>query len=156
MGKGTSIHYSPQIEFYKNHVDDRAIKVGGRKLIQTNNGYVIPLNMKIALPRMSLRPYSDKEQDNLPHVILTSEAEWYPSVLDLDIDDDQELYDAFSNDSDYTSLQFFDTYGDYLKLVEVNCYSRSDYVDHCVLYHTNKHVTYDTNSSISSTSEITD
>ena len=71
MGKGTSIHSSPQIEFYKNHVDDRAIKVGGRQLIQTNDGYVIPLNMKSALPLMSLRPYSDKEWDNLPHVNLT-------------------------------------------------------------------------------------
>ena len=33
MGKGTSIHSSAQIEFYKNHVDDRSIKVGGRQLI---------------------------------------------------------------------------------------------------------------------------
>ena len=42
--------------------------------------------MKIALPLMSLCPYSDKEWDNFPHVILTSELEWDPSVLDLDID----------------------------------------------------------------------
>ena len=46
MDKGTSIHSSPQIEYYKNHVDDRAIKVGGRQLIQTNDGYVIPFNIE--------------------------------------------------------------------------------------------------------------
>ena len=72
MGKGTSIHSYLQIEYYKNHVDDRAIKVGGKQSIQTNDGYVIPLNLKSGLLRMSLRPYSDKEWNNLPHVILTS------------------------------------------------------------------------------------
>ena len=90
MVKGTSIHSSSQVEFYKNHVDDRSIKVGGRQLIHINDGYVIPLNMKSALPHMFLRPYSNKEWDNLPHVILTSEVEWDPSILDLDIDDYQE------------------------------------------------------------------
>ena len=94
IGKGTSIHSSAQIEFYKNFVDDRAIKIGGKQLIQTVDGYTIPLNIKGALPRMALRPYSDKEWNSLPHVILTSEVEWDPSVLDLDIDDDQEWYDA--------------------------------------------------------------
>ena len=74
MDKGTSIHSSPQIEYYNSNLHDRAIKVGGRQLIQTNDGYVIPLNMKISLPRMSLRPYSDKECNSLPHLILTSEA----------------------------------------------------------------------------------
>ena len=125
-------------------------------MIQINDEYVIPLNMKIALLCMYLRPYSDKEWNTLPHVILTSEVEWDPSVLDLDIDDNQEWFDAISDDPDCPSLQLFDAYGDYLKRVEVNCYTRSDYVDHCVLYHTNKHITYDNKSSISSTSDITD
>ena len=47
VGKGTSIHSSPQIEAYKNKVDDRAIKVGGRQIIETMYGYSIPLNIKI-------------------------------------------------------------------------------------------------------------
>ena len=50
---------------------------------------------------MSLRPYSDKEWDTLPHVTLTSEVEWDPSVLDLDIDDDKEWYDTISDDPDF-------------------------------------------------------
>ena len=73
VGKGTSIHSSPQIESYKNIVDDRAIKAGGKQLIKTVDNYVIPLNVKNALPRMQLRPYSDKEWNDLPHVVLTSE-----------------------------------------------------------------------------------
>ena len=50
----------------------------------------------------------------------------------------------------------FDAYEDYLKRVEVNCYSRNGYVENCVIYHTNKYITYDTNSSFSFTSDITD
>ena len=68
--------------------------------------------MKSELPRMYLRPYSDKEWNDLPHVILTSEKEQDPSVLDLDIDDDQEWFDTISDDPDCSSLQLFDAYGD--------------------------------------------
>ena len=69
IGKGTLIHSSPQIEAYNNKVDDRAIKVGGKQVIETIDGYSIPLNIKNALPRMKLRPYTDKEWGELPHVI---------------------------------------------------------------------------------------
>ena len=58
VGKGTSIHSSPQIEAYHNKVDDRAIKLGGTQSITTIDGYVIPLNAKNALMRMKLRPYT--------------------------------------------------------------------------------------------------
>ena len=105
---------------------------------------------------MSLCPYSDKEWDNFPHVILTSELEWDPSVLDLDIDYGKKWYDAISDDPDCPSLLFFDVYGDYIKSVEVNCYTCSDYFDHFVLYQINKHVTCDTKCSNSCTSDITD
>ena len=47
VGKGTSIHSSPHMESYKTKVDDRAIKVGGRQIIQTLDGYTIPLSIKI-------------------------------------------------------------------------------------------------------------
>ena len=73
VGKGTSIHSSPQMESYKTIVDDRAIKCGGRQLIQTLDGYVIPHSIKNALPRIKLRPYTNKEWIDLPHVMLTSE-----------------------------------------------------------------------------------
>ena len=68
VGKGTSIHSSPQIEACSNKVDDKAIKVGGKQVIKTNDGYSLPLNIKNALPRMKLRPYTDKGWEDLPHV----------------------------------------------------------------------------------------
>ena len=61
VGKGTSIHSSAQIEHFKNNVDDRSIKVCGKQMITTLEGYAIPLNMKNALPRMKIRPYTDEE-----------------------------------------------------------------------------------------------
>ena len=60
LGKGTSIQSSPQIEAYNNKVDDKSIKLGGKQIIETTDGYSIPLNIKNSLPRMKLRPYTDK------------------------------------------------------------------------------------------------
>jgi hypothetical protein len=40
-----------------------------------------PFNIKYGLACKHIRPYTDQEWDNLPHVILTSEIEWDPSVL---------------------------------------------------------------------------
>jgi hypothetical protein len=66
-------------------VNDKSINVpGGLQRIQTLDGYIIPLSIKDGLARLSIRPYTDHEWDNLPHVILTSELEWDPSVLDHD------------------------------------------------------------------------
>ena len=137
------MHSSPQIEAYSNKVDDRAIKVGGKQVIDTVDGYSIPLNIKNALPRMNLRPYTDKEWEELPHVILTSEEEWDPSKLDLDVDKDEDWYDAISDENHYTINQKFDEYGNYRHRVEVQSTSIKsihESVDNCVIYHTNKHL----------------
>ena len=72
-----------------NDVNDRSIKVhGGLQRILTLDGYVIPINIVAGLPYMSLRPYTDDEWDTLPHVILTSDMDWDPTVLDHTLDDD--------------------------------------------------------------------
>ena len=114
VGKGTSIHSSAQIEAYKNHVDDRAIKVGGKQVIATLDGYLIPVSIQNSLPRMNLRPYTDKEWDTLPHVILTSESLWDPSELDFDPTDDDKWYDSIENDFDMDKNTRFDDIGNYL------------------------------------------
>jgi hypothetical protein len=44
-GKGKTIHSSGQLEWYKQEVDDKSIKVGGKQRIKTLDGYVIPLNV---------------------------------------------------------------------------------------------------------------
>jgi hypothetical protein len=88
-GKGATIHSCGQLEWYKNDVNDRSIKVpGGLQRIQTNDGYVIPISIQDGLPYVKMRPYTDEEWDTLPHVILTSDVNWDPAALDDTIDDD--------------------------------------------------------------------
>lgn len=62
--------------------------------ILTVDGYIIPINIVGGLPYISLRPYTDEEWDQLPHIILTSDLDWNPTALDHTIDDDNRWYDA--------------------------------------------------------------
>jgi hypothetical protein len=55
---------------------------GGLQQIQTLDGYIIPLIIQDGLTHLNICPYTDQEFETLPHVILTSELEWDPSVLD--------------------------------------------------------------------------
>jgi hypothetical protein len=104
----STIHSPCQLEWYKNDVDDKSIHVpGGLQRIQTLDGYIIPLSMKDGIARLQIRPYTDNEWDTLPHVILTSELEWDPSVLDHDYKTDEQwgvipaIYDRFDPFGDY-------------------------------------------------------
>jgi hypothetical protein len=115
-GKGKTIHSCGQLEWYKNDVDDKSIKVpGGLQRIQTNDGYAIPINVKEGLPYVQIRPYTDKEWDTLPHVILTSDEDWDPTVLDHTLDDDDEWFDAVSDLQTDPTTNLFDEFGNYRK-----------------------------------------
>ena len=80
-GKNKTIKASPQIEHYKNIVEDHSIKVGGGRHITTLDKCKIPTSIRGALPYMKLCPYTDKEWSTLTHVILTSDIEWDPTCL---------------------------------------------------------------------------
>ena len=73
VGKGASIHSSPQMEWYSIKVDDKSVKVGGAQYLTTLGGFVIPLNMGCGLPYLDIYPYTDQEWEELPHVHLTHE-----------------------------------------------------------------------------------
>jgi len=46
-GQGKTIHSSGQLEWYKNDMNDKSIKVaGGMQCILTNDGYVIPISIR--------------------------------------------------------------------------------------------------------------
>jgi hypothetical protein len=92
----------------QNEVNDKSINVpGGLQRIQTLDGYIIPLTIKDGLARLSIRPYTDKEWEDLTHAILTSEVEWDPSVLDHDFKEDEqwravpEVESSFNEFGDY-------------------------------------------------------
>jgi hypothetical protein len=83
INKGASIHSSIQLEAYKQDVNDRSRHTpGGLQRILTVDGYEVPLLIRNGLPYLNIRPYSDHEFDTLRHVIMTSDDDWDPSVLD--------------------------------------------------------------------------
>jgi hypothetical protein len=58
--------------------------------------------------------------DTLLHVVLTSDTKWHPSVLDNDLDDDKDWYDALSDLPDDPTNQLFDQFGNYRQRTVVN------------------------------------
>ena len=119
-GKGETIHSAAQLEWYKNDVNDKSIKVeGGLQRITTNDGYVHPINICDGLPYVQLRPYTDKEYKDLPHVIWTGDTDWDPCVLDHNLDEDEEWYDALTRLEDDPRTNLFDEHGEYRKRVIV-------------------------------------
>ena len=82
-GKGHTIHSSGQIEWFKNSVDDRSVKVGGKQRICTIDGYAMPLTCRGGLMYLPIldKP-TDKDLERYPAVHLTGPHEWDPSALD--------------------------------------------------------------------------
>lgn len=112
-GKGKSIHSCAQLEAHKQTVHDKSTKVGGKQHIETLDGYIIPLNIRSGLPYMTIRPYTDKEWEDLPHVILTADTDWDPTIIDCELEDEEEWFDAMQN-IPQEDLDFpFDDIGDY-------------------------------------------
>ena len=67
-----TIHASIQLEAYKIEVNEKSRKVpGGLQRIKTPDGYLFPLDVLQGLCYMKLRPPTDKELHELPHVLLT-------------------------------------------------------------------------------------
>ena len=85
LGKGSSIHSSGQLEWFKTNVDEKSVKVGGTQLITTLDGYSVPLLIKDGLAyATSLGRPTAQDMDTYPRVFFTSPDEWDPSVLDHD------------------------------------------------------------------------
>jgi hypothetical protein len=115
-GKGKTIHSSGQLEWYKQEVDDKSIMVGGKKRINTLDGYVIPLDVNSGLPYVKMRLYTNKEWDSLLHVVLSGDGDWNPSVLDNSLTDNEQWYDAVSDFPDAMEGSPFDAEGNYMNL----------------------------------------
>jgi hypothetical protein len=145
LGKGSSIHWPCQLESYHNDVNDKSIRVtGDLHQIKTLDGYIIPLVMQSGLACLPIGPYTDAEWDTLPHVFLTAEQEWDPSVIDheYNIDDVPDVQEP------NTPLDIFDDYGNYrYRIMVQNATSfhrigQSETMDDVVdrfIYHTHIH-----------------
>jgi len=93
-GKGHTIHSSPQMEYYGLSVEEKSRKVGGLQQITTNDSFVFTINIRCGLPYLDMRPFTDEEWDELPHITITHEADWDPEVLNNELSDDQDWFDS--------------------------------------------------------------
>ena len=67
LGKGSSIHSSGQLEWFKTNVDEKCVKVRGTQLITTLDGYSVPLLIKDGLAyATSLGRPTDQDMDTYP------------------------------------------------------------------------------------------
>ena len=120
LGKGSPIHSSGQLEWFKTNVDEKSVKVGGTQLITTLDGYSVPLLIKDGLVyATSLGRPTDQDMDTYPHVLFTSPDESDPSVLDhdpphLDGLDPSQVPDQSFGDP------MFDAYGDFNECIIAN------------------------------------
>jgi len=116
-GKGRTIHSSGQIEWYKgNIVHNQSLKVGGAQHICTLDGYVLPIDIDNGLPYISMVPNTQKEFDELPHVLFSSSAEWDPTVLDNKLSAQPNWFDIVKNDTEdgYLRTSPFDAHRNYM------------------------------------------
>ena len=89
-GKHQSILSAIQLEHYGNDVDDKSKGAGGKAQISTPDGFIFPLSTMNGLPYLHMRPYTNNEYDDLPHVIMTSDKVWDPRCFDQVIDPNEE------------------------------------------------------------------
>ena len=113
-GQGRTIHSALQLEHYKNKVDDRSIKAGGRQCITTLEGHVLPLDIINGLPYLKMRPPSLQELKELPHIIMTSGDTWNPAQLDCTLSDKDDWYNTITQMEEETLKTPFDEYGRYM------------------------------------------
>ena len=120
LGKGSSIHSSGQLEWFKTLVDEKSIKVGGTQLITTLDGYSVPLLIRDGLAyATSLGRPTDQDMDTYPHVFFTSPDEWDPSVLDHDPPHLDGLDPSQVSDQSFGD-PMFDAYGDFNEHIIAN------------------------------------
>ena len=97
LWKGSSIHSSGQLEWLQTNVDETSVKVGGTQLINTLDGYSVPLLIKDGLAyATSLGRPTDQDMDTYPHVFITSPDKWdHSQVPDQPFGD--PMFDAYGD-----------------------------------------------------------
>lgn len=93
-GVKTIISYT-QLEAFAINIYNKSKKLQrGEQCITTLEGFFIPMNFINGLPYVPIRPFSVKEQKYFIHIVLTSDEEWDPSVIDKNITDDTAAMEA--------------------------------------------------------------
>ena len=80
--------------------------LGGKQVINIIDGYTIPLQFKDGLSYMKMSSPTDKQLEELPHVLLTADMSWNPRRLDYshNMDDPSDWADN-TNEDQYDFLK---------------------------------------------------
>ena len=108
-GKGSSIHSVRQSIHFCLDIDYQSSVIPGHKQhMVTPNQSIIPFNIVNGLTRMPMCPLMDDNLENLPHVVITSDDIWDPTILDNSIGPSNHTYhppmDLHIDEDEFTSL----------------------------------------------------
>jgi hypothetical protein len=130
-GKGKTIHFSGQLEWYKQVVDDSLSRLAGSSISRLWMAMFYLLTSKVVY---IMSRCGNQEWDLLPHVVLTGDGNWNPSVLDHSLTDNEQWYDAVS---DFPVMQWMAvllmlrvTTGTFMSVI---CFTDSILDDHIIL-----------------------
>jgi hypothetical protein len=141
LGKGKSILSCLQMEAYGADINDKPRSLPGGKQRILMDGYQIPLEFKNGLAYLRCRKPTEHELSQLPHIIMTSDANWDPSIYDNTFDSIEDYHEPELEVIEHDNP--FDDHGEYRhrtiakhKMVDeeeffdaVECYDFEDLVD---------------------------
>jgi hypothetical protein len=85
-GDSRTILSAGQLEAFGCKVFEKSPRITqSTPYLVTPGGYRIPMSIRKGLPYIRMRPFGEKDWNDLPHVAITSPAEWNPAVLDADV-----------------------------------------------------------------------
>ena len=92
-GKGSTVDCVGQLPHFGLELDNQSSAIAGHKQCMTTpNWRIIPFNIINGSTKMPIHPSADEDLDNLPHVIVTSDDIWDPTILDHLIDIENDIY----------------------------------------------------------------
>jgi hypothetical protein len=105
LGQGKTIHSCAQMEDWGILVDEkpRKSKFPGKQRIETPDGYAFPIAIRNGLPYLDMSYPTEEDMDNFPHVYMTRDEEWDPTVMDDEYEEFVDEMGDYGDDLAYTS-----------------------------------------------------
>jgi hypothetical protein len=89
----------------------RSAQVSGKQRLVTFDDLSIPINIRCGLPYIDMPPHTDQEWEELPHVLLTEDANWDPTHMDCKQGDDPPWYEQQDDPPLLLELRFLPLWG---------------------------------------------
>lgn len=125
-GKGKTVHSVPQLASFGLDIDETSRRIGGKQRMVTPEGYIIPFSIRGGLAHMDMRPPTDKEMATYPHVLLTADMSWDPTILD----NEYESTDYDKNDADEAGVYFDNRINNFGEVMDAEHHAA--YVETCL------------------------